>query len=200
MGRRSGLLAASWLIRGGFLAGRRRHRSAGPGGRAGTAREGWGGWDAAGAPVSRPQDGLGVLGGRQQGGPCGSASSGRGCARSSVMRTRAVWPRIMSWPPWGERTVDQALADGVDAKAVWRAVCEEFDVPQKPALSSASGPRRRCVRRPGAPGAGCASSRHAIWGGRSPGGRVPSPRPGRVRGEFSPGMRRVGVTVEQLFA
>ena len=30
----------------------------------------------------------------------------------------------------GERTVDQALADGVDAKAVWRAVCAEFDVPQ----------------------------------------------------------------------
>ena len=30
----------------------------------------------------------------------------------------------------GERTVDQALADGVDAKTVWRAVCQEFDVPQ----------------------------------------------------------------------
>jgi hypothetical protein len=29
----------------------------------------------------------------------------------------------------GERTVDQALADGVDAKTVWRAVCQEFDVP-----------------------------------------------------------------------
>lgn len=28
----------------------------------------------------------------------------------------------------GERTVDQALADGVEAKAVWRAVCEAFDV------------------------------------------------------------------------
>ncbi|HEY8046271.1 MAG TPA: DUF3046 domain-containing protein [Streptosporangiaceae bacterium] len=28
-----------------------------------------------------------------------------------------------------ERTVDQALADGVDAKTVWRAVCAEFDVP-----------------------------------------------------------------------
>ena len=31
----------------------------------------------------------------------------------------------------GERTVDQALADGVDAKTVWRAVCAEFDVPQR---------------------------------------------------------------------
>jgi len=30
----------------------------------------------------------------------------------------------------GERTVDRALADGVDAKTVWRAVCAEFDVPQ----------------------------------------------------------------------
>jgi hypothetical protein len=29
----------------------------------------------------------------------------------------------------GGRTVDQALADGEDAKTVWRAVCQEFDVP-----------------------------------------------------------------------
>jgi hypothetical protein len=28
------------------------------------------------------------------------------------------------------RTVDQALAAGVGAKTVWRAVCEEFDVPR----------------------------------------------------------------------
>ncbi|MBA0125669.1 Protein of unknown function [Haloechinothrix alba] len=27
------------------------------------------------------------------------------------------------------RTVDQALADGVPAKQVWRAVCAEFEVP-----------------------------------------------------------------------
>jgi Protein of unknown function (DUF3046) len=31
----------------------------------------------------------------------------------------------------GDRTVNQALADGVDAKTVWRAVCETFDVPQR---------------------------------------------------------------------
>ena len=31
----------------------------------------------------------------------------------------------------GERTVDQALADGIDPKIVWRAVCAEFDVPQR---------------------------------------------------------------------
>ena len=30
---------------------------------------------------------------------------------------------------FGGRTVDQALAGGVDAKTVWRAVCEEFEVP-----------------------------------------------------------------------
>jgi Protein of unknown function (DUF3046) len=29
----------------------------------------------------------------------------------------------------GGRTVDQALAVGTDAKTVWRAVCEEFEVP-----------------------------------------------------------------------
>ena len=30
----------------------------------------------------------------------------------------------------GGRTVDRALADGVDAKVVWRAVCETFKVPE----------------------------------------------------------------------
>ena len=34
-------------------------------------------------------------------------------------------------PGLGGRTVDQALADGVDAKTVWRAVCEAFDVPER---------------------------------------------------------------------
>jgi hypothetical protein len=29
----------------------------------------------------------------------------------------------------GSRTVNQALADGEDAKVVWRAVCETFNVP-----------------------------------------------------------------------
>ena len=31
----------------------------------------------------------------------------------------------------GGRTVDRALADGEDAKTVWRAVCEAFDVPDR---------------------------------------------------------------------
>ncbi len=30
----------------------------------------------------------------------------------------------------GGRTVERALADGVDTKAVWRAVCTTFKVPE----------------------------------------------------------------------
>ena len=31
----------------------------------------------------------------------------------------------------GERTVNKALADGEDAKVVWRAVCDTFSVPDR---------------------------------------------------------------------
>jgi DUF3046 family protein len=31
----------------------------------------------------------------------------------------------------GGRTVDQALADGVEPKVVWHAICEAFDVPDR---------------------------------------------------------------------
>ena len=31
----------------------------------------------------------------------------------------------------GSRTVNQALADGEDVKAIWRAVCEAFRVPER---------------------------------------------------------------------
>lgn len=31
----------------------------------------------------------------------------------------------------GGRTIEQALADGESAKAVWAAVCATFDVPQR---------------------------------------------------------------------
>jgi hypothetical protein len=31
----------------------------------------------------------------------------------------------------GSKTVTQALADGDDAKFVWRAVCDEFEVPAR---------------------------------------------------------------------
>jgi hypothetical protein len=30
----------------------------------------------------------------------------------------------------GGRTIERALADGEDAKVVWRAVCDTFDVPE----------------------------------------------------------------------
>lgn len=29
----------------------------------------------------------------------------------------------------GSRTIEQALADGIGAKEIWRAVCETFDLP-----------------------------------------------------------------------
>jgi hypothetical protein len=31
----------------------------------------------------------------------------------------------------GDRTVNKALADGEDAKVVWRAVCDQFNVPSR---------------------------------------------------------------------
>jgi hypothetical protein len=34
-------------------------------------------------------------------------------------------------PQLGGRTVDQALTAGVDAKAVWLAICDAFDVPRR---------------------------------------------------------------------
>ena len=34
-------------------------------------------------------------------------------------------------PQLNGRTVDQALTAGTDAKSVWRAVCDAFDVPAR---------------------------------------------------------------------
>ena len=31
----------------------------------------------------------------------------------------------------GGRTVDQALAEGIEPKTVWHAVCEAFEIPEK---------------------------------------------------------------------
>ena len=31
----------------------------------------------------------------------------------------------------GGRTVNKALADGEDAKVIWRAVCDQFNVPAR---------------------------------------------------------------------
>lgn len=30
----------------------------------------------------------------------------------------------------GERTIYQAIADGIETKQIWRAVCQSFDVPK----------------------------------------------------------------------
>jgi len=31
----------------------------------------------------------------------------------------------------GGRTVDQALAEGIEPKRIWRAVCEAFEIPEE---------------------------------------------------------------------
>ena len=49
----------------------------------------------------------------------------------------------------GGRTVDRALADGVDAKLVWRAVCDTFKVPEN--LRLPGQPRSQESRRPHPP-------------------------------------------------
>ena len=40
-----------------------------------------------------------------------------------------VWARQQVMSSLGGRTVDQALADGVSPKVVWRAVVESLDLP-----------------------------------------------------------------------
>src|SRR5450631_4136381 len=93
------------------------------------------GWDCRRAPVPSPAGRTGGLGARRSWHP-----SGR------TVRLSEFWTRMRAQfgdayatsvakdhvlAALGERTVDQALADGVDAKTVWRAVCAEFDVPQR---------------------------------------------------------------------
>lgn len=41
------------------------------------------------------------------------------------------WARDVTIAGLGGRTVEQALADGVGAKQVWRAVCQQEDVPAR---------------------------------------------------------------------
>jgi len=36
----------------------------------------------------------------------------------------------------GDRTAEQALADGIDAQLVWRAVCEAYEVPERLRLTA----------------------------------------------------------------
>jgi Protein of unknown function (DUF3046) len=61
------------------------------------------------------------------------------------MRTTEFWERMRTqfgdvyaqsvakdyvFASLGGRTVERALADGEDVKAVWRAVCDTFNVPE----------------------------------------------------------------------
>jgi hypothetical protein len=61
------------------------------------------------------------------------------------MRTTEFWQRMKTqfgdvyaqsvakdyvFASLGGRTVERALADGEDVKAVWRAVCDTFNVPE----------------------------------------------------------------------
>jgi Protein of unknown function (DUF3046) len=83
---------------------------------------------------------------RRQDGPALSGPGGPGSHQGRTVRLSEFWTRMREQfgdayatsvakdhvlAALGERTVDQALADGVDAKTVWRAVCAEFDVPQR---------------------------------------------------------------------
>jgi hypothetical protein len=71
----------------------------------------------------------------------------RACSRSTLggVRITAFWDRMGAqfgeayapslardyvFASLGGRTIEQALADGVDVKVVWRAVCEAFELPE----------------------------------------------------------------------
>lgn len=41
------------------------------------------------------------------------------------------WARDVTIAGLGGRTVEQALSDGVSAKQVWRAVCQQEDLPSR---------------------------------------------------------------------
>jgi hypothetical protein len=70
---------------------------------------------------------------------------GRGPDYPGEVRTTAFWDRMRAqfgevyaqslakdyvFESLGGRTIERALADGVDVKVIWRAVVEAFDVPE----------------------------------------------------------------------
>ena len=78
----------------------------------------------------------------------GRAPEPAGRARSTLFQVRLTefWARMRTqfgdayaqsvakdyvFAKLGGRTIERALADGEDAKVVWRAVCETFDVAEK---------------------------------------------------------------------
>jgi hypothetical protein len=73
-------------------------------------------------------------------------SAGRGRGSLSAVRLTVFWERMNAQfgdryaasvardyvlAGLGHRTVEQALADGVDPKIIWREVCADFDVPER---------------------------------------------------------------------
>jgi hypothetical protein len=73
-------------------------------------------------------------------------SAGRAAASLARVRLTVFWERMRAQfgeayadsvardhvlADLGGRTVNQALADGEDAKVVWRAVCDAFRVPER---------------------------------------------------------------------
>jgi Protein of unknown function (DUF3046) len=78
--------------------------------------------------------------------PATPARAGAGRQYPGEVRVTAFWDRMRAqfgevyaqslakdyvFASLGDRTVEQALADGVEVKVVWRAVSEEFDVPER---------------------------------------------------------------------
>jgi hypothetical protein len=76
------------------------------------------------------------------GGPLGAAGPG---STLCDVRLTAFWDRMRAqfgdtyaqsvakdyvFDKLGGRTIERALADGEDAKVVWRAVCDTFNVPE----------------------------------------------------------------------
>ena len=72
---------------------------------------------------------------------CASASSAAPSPRSSATAAR---PADLVLGALGGRTADEALAAGVDAGAVWLALCEAGDVPpaRRHGVGLAEPPRR----------------------------------------------------------
>ena len=66
----------------------------------------------------------------------------------------------------GDRTVNKALADGEDAKVIWRAVCDTFNIPESLRYKSRTRHLERSV-------------------GSTPAATVSRSRPGHAAGRFA---------------
>ena len=53
-----------------------------------------------------------------------------GCSTAQTSPDTVITALVRAHTP-ASRTVDQALAEGIEPKAVWRAVCEAFDIPER---------------------------------------------------------------------